>query len=284
MGAMSPLSAVAAKRAGPRVVISGGLVLMSGGLLALSTAGVHSPYPPLAVFVAVMGAGMGLVMAPASEIIMETVPAAQAGAGSAVNDTVREVGGALGIAVVGSVVAASYAHSLSGVLALHHAPAQITRTATGSIAAADGIAGHIGGTVGGELASAAHAAFTSAMSSGMKVAAAVALVGALACLRTLPRRASVLSIGSDRTRDAGPYRSRLDVQRPEQLGRRVGPIAVEESEEEVPLLDAPFLGRAWSIDDLRTALATEVRGGRRLARPAGAVPASCSTSTSTPTA
>ena len=68
-----------------------------------------------------MGAGMGLVMAPASTIIMETVPAAQAGAGSAVNDTVREVGGALGIAVVGSVVAARYAHSLSGVLALHHA-------------------------------------------------------------------------------------------------------------------------------------------------------------------
>jgi EmrB/QacA subfamily drug resistance transporter len=193
MGAMSPLSAVAAKRAGPRVVICGGLVLMSGGLLALSTVGVNSAYPPLAVFVAVMGAGMGLVMAPASAIIMETVPESQAGAGSAVNDTVREVGGALGIAVVGSVVAASYSRSLSGVLALHHVPAQVTRTATGSIAAADGVAGRIGGTAGGELSSAAHAAFTSAMSSGMKVAAAVALVGALACLRTLPRRPSAVT-------------------------------------------------------------------------------------------
>ena len=81
---------------------------MSVGLLALSTAGVATAYPPLASFVAVMGAGMGLVMAPASTIIMETVPADQAGAGSAVNDTVREVGGALGIAVVGSIVAAVY--------------------------------------------------------------------------------------------------------------------------------------------------------------------------------
>ena len=67
MGAMSPLSAIAAKRAGARAVISGGLVLMSVGLLALSTAGVRTAYPPLAVFVAVMGAGMGLVMAPASD-------------------------------------------------------------------------------------------------------------------------------------------------------------------------------------------------------------------------
>jgi EmrB/QacA subfamily drug resistance transporter len=196
MGAMSPLSAVAAKWAGPRVVIAGGLLLMSGGLLALSTASVNSPYPPLAVFVAVMGAGMGLVMAPASAIIMETVPAAQAGAGSAVNDTVREVGGALGIAVVGSVVAARYAHGLSSVLARHHAPAQVTREATGSIAAADGVASHIGGTAGGELASAAHSAFTSAMSSGMKVAAAVALLGAFACWRTLPRRVPAPALSS----------------------------------------------------------------------------------------
>jgi EmrB/QacA subfamily drug resistance transporter len=188
MGATAPLSAIAVKLAGQRVVITGGLVLMSGGLLLLSTAGVHSTYPPLAVFVAVMGAGMGLVMAPASEIIMSTVPADQAGAGSAVNDTVREVGGALGIAVVGSVVAAIYGHNLGGVLSAHHAPAAVAREATGSIAAADGVASHVGGPVGGQLASAAHAAFTTAMGAGMRVAAGVALAGALACLFTLPRR------------------------------------------------------------------------------------------------
>jgi MFS family permease len=190
MGATAPLSAIAVKAAGRRAVITGGLLLMSGGLLALSTAGVHSTYPPLALFVAVMGAGMGLVMAPASDAIMSTVPADQAGAGSAVNDTVREVGGALGIAVVGSVVAAIYGHNLGGVLATHHAPAQVAREATGSIAAADGIAAHVGGPVGGELASAAHAAFTTAMGAGMRVAAGVALAGALACFFTLPRRSA----------------------------------------------------------------------------------------------
>jgi EmrB/QacA subfamily drug resistance transporter len=188
MGAMSPLSAQLAKRVGPRVVISGGLVLMSAGLLALSTAGVATAYPPLAIFVAVMGAGMGLVMAPASTIIMETVPAEQSGAGSAVNDTVREVGGALGIAVVGSIVAATYRNRLGPVLSAHHAPSAVVHSATGSIAQADGIAKYVGGHLGGELASAAHLAFTTAMGTGMRVAAAVALVGAFACYVAVPSR------------------------------------------------------------------------------------------------
>jgi EmrB/QacA subfamily drug resistance transporter len=188
MGAMSPLSAELAKRLGPRVIISCGLVLMSGGLLALSTAGVHTAYPPLALFVAAMGAGMGLVMAPASTIIMETVPADQAGAGSAVNDTVREVGGALGIAVVGSVVAAIYSHRLGSVLTTHNAPSGVAHAATSSIAEADGIAKQVGGPIGNELASAAHVAFTTAMGAGMRVAAAVALAGAIACFAAIPRR------------------------------------------------------------------------------------------------
>jgi MFS transporter, DHA2 family, multidrug resistance protein len=131
---------------------------------------------------------MGLVMAPASTIIMETVPADQAGAGSAVNDTVREVGGALGIAVVGSIVAAVYRNHLGPVLSAHHAPSVVVHSATASIAQADGIAKHVGGTVGGELASAAHFAFTTAMSTGMRVAAAVAFVGAFACYVAIPRR------------------------------------------------------------------------------------------------
>lgn len=162
---------------------------MSAGLIALSTAGVHTTYPPLAVFVAVMGAGMGLVMAPASAIIMETVPADQAGAGSAVNDTVREVGGALGIAVVGSAVAVIYGHRLGGVLTTHGAPKSVVHAATSSVAEADGIAQHVGGTIGNELASAADTAFTTAMSGGMRLAAGVAIAGAIVCFVTLPRRA-----------------------------------------------------------------------------------------------
>src|SRR5208283_2734171 len=126
----------------------------------------------------------------------------QAGAGSAVNDTIREVGGALGVAVVGSITAAAYRNHLSGELASHHAPGLMVHVATGSIAAADAIGKAVGGLRGGEVVRAAHDSFTSAMALGMRVAAAVALVAAVATFAALPGRAKARA-ASLATRDTG---------------------------------------------------------------------------------
>jgi EmrB/QacA subfamily drug resistance transporter len=194
MGAVSPVSTVVAKRVGIRIVIPAGMALMGLGLLDLSTAGVHTTYPPLAMAVAIMGAGMGFVMAPASTTIMTAVPAHQAGAGSAVNDTVREVGGALGVAVVGSLAAATYRSRLGTTLTAHHAPAVVTKIATGSIAAANAVGARVGGVAGNELVAAAHQAFTTAMRSGMRVAAAVALAGAMASIILLRRHGAPVTV------------------------------------------------------------------------------------------
>jgi EmrB/QacA subfamily drug resistance transporter len=194
MGAVSPVSTVFAKRVGIRVVIPAGLALMGLGLLDLSTAGVHTTYPPLAIAVAIMGAGMGLVMAPASTTIMTAVPAHQAGAGSAVNDTIREVGGALGVAAVGSLAAAIYRSRLSVALSAHHAPAAVAKLATGSIAAANAVGVRVGGAAGNELVAAAHQAFTTAMRSGMRVAAGVALAGAAAGVILLRRHGAPAAV------------------------------------------------------------------------------------------
>jgi EmrB/QacA subfamily drug resistance transporter len=204
MGVVSPLSTVLTDRLGPKRVVPAGLVLMALGLLDLSRASVHSPYLGLGLAVAVMGAGMGLVMAPASTTIMATVPAHQAGVGSAVNDTIREVGGALGVAVVGSLTAALYRRQLSGVLATHHAPVGLVHLADGSIAAADAVGAHVGGGSGAALVVAAHSAYTSAMATGLQVAAAVALAGAVACYLTLPRRRGDAPVPA---LDAGPDRA-----------------------------------------------------------------------------
>jgi EmrB/QacA subfamily drug resistance transporter len=195
MGAVSPISTGLAKRLGIRIVIPAGMALMGLGLLDLSTAGVHTTYPPLALAVAIMGAGMGLVMAPASTTIMTAVPAHQAGAGSAVNDTIREVGGALGVAVVGSLSAAAYHSHLTTALAGHHAPAVVVKIATSSIAAADAVGSHVGGVAGSELVDAAHQAFTTAMSTGMRVAAAVALAGAVTSMVLLRRHGAPVGVG-----------------------------------------------------------------------------------------
>ncbi len=186
-GALSPLSPVLAKRLGNRAVVSAGLALMGLGLLDLSTAGVDTGYPALALAVAIMGAGMGLVMAPASSTIMTTVPAHQASAGSAVNDTIREVGGTLGVAIVGSLAAAAYRSRLSSTLAAHHAPGFVVHIATGSIAAADAVGKSIGGARGGEIVQAAHEAFTSAMALGMRVAGGIAIAGAVGAFAVIPR-------------------------------------------------------------------------------------------------
>jgi EmrB/QacA subfamily drug resistance transporter len=190
MAGMSPLSPVLAKRLGTRVIIPAGMALMGLGLLDLSTAGVHTAYPPIAIAIAIMGAGMGLVMAPASTTIMTTVPAHQAGAGSAINDTIREVGGALGVAIVGSLSAAVYRSRLGSTLAAAHAPGPVVHAATSSVAAADVIGRHLGGPQGSALVVGAHSAFVNSMATGVRVAAGVALVSAIAAVFALPRRSA----------------------------------------------------------------------------------------------
>lgn len=190
MGAVSPLSSAVAARLGVRVVAPVGLVAMAGGLLWLSDVSPATGYTHIAIALVLMGTGMALVMSPASESIMSALPQAQAGAGSAVNDTVREVGGALGVAVVGSLVSASYRSGL-GVTGL--APA-LARAARSSVAAADQVAA-AAGPAGARLAVAAHQAFTTAMSSGLEVAAAVAIVGAVVAALGLPARRSGTAAG-----------------------------------------------------------------------------------------
>ena len=189
MAAASPVSPLLAERFGTRVIMPGGMALMGLGLADLSTAGVHTAYPLIAVAVAIMGAGMGLVMAPASNTIMTTVPAHQAGAGSAINDTIREVGGALGVAIVGSLSAAVYQSRLGSALATAHVPGAVTHAATGSVAAADLTGARLGGAGGSELISAAHSAFVTSMALGIRVAAGVALASAIAAVFAFaPRR------------------------------------------------------------------------------------------------
>ena len=131
--ATAPLSSMLVARLGIRVVIPAGLTAMGGGLLMLTQVTPTTSYSFLAIGVAIMGAGMGLVMAPAGNSIMSVLPAEQYGAGSAINDTVQELGASLGIAVIGSVVASSFRHAeaASGL------PAMIVAASDPSIAQAD---------------------------------------------------------------------------------------------------------------------------------------------------
>lgn len=181
----APLSAVLAGRFGARVVIPAGLSLMGGGLLFVAlVAAPDTPYALLAVGVATMGAGLGLTLAPAGESILGSLPPERAGVGSAVNDTVQELGGTLGVAVIGSLVAALYRGGIDDA----GFPAAIGTPARSSVAAADAVAAQAG-PAGQRLVLLAHDAFTSAMTTGFLVAAAVAFAGAVLAAVCLPARA-----------------------------------------------------------------------------------------------
>src|SRR4051794_4210238 len=181
---ISPLTPILAARLGSRVVIPAGLALMGAGLLLASRAEVSTTYGYLALCVAVMGAGMGLVVATAGESIMTVLPAEQAGVGSAVNDTMQELGGSLGVAVIGSIVAAAYTNGVAdgGLPTALAAPASSSLQAAQATAAA-------AGPLGAQVQQVAAEAFTSAMTTGFTVAAIVALAGAVLGAIYLPARA-----------------------------------------------------------------------------------------------
>jgi hypothetical protein len=129
-----------------------------------------------------MGAGMGLAGAPATASIMASLPPERANVGSAVNDTSRELGGALGVAVVGSLMTSLYADGL---------PAGAPEAARDSLGAALG--------AGPALADAARTAFVEALSGASLVVAAAVAVGALVVWRHLPAGTQVQAVPSAAT-------------------------------------------------------------------------------------
>jgi MFS family permease len=161
----------------------------------------QSPLWLLLVVLSVQGTGMGAVMAPATESIMSVVPREKAGAGAAVNNSVRQVGGALGVAILGSVLAASYSAHLGP--AVDALPAQAREEASQSIvatlasieqveAAGDADAAR----AAADLVEPAREAFVSAMHVTAVFTALAAVVAAVVVLVWLPgrHRESVVSV------------------------------------------------------------------------------------------
>src|SRR2546426_1636619 len=125
----------------------------------------------------IRGAGMGLTRAPATDSIMGALPLARAGVGSAMNDTTRQVGGALGVAVLGSLLTAGYASSMGDFLRGHALPAASVGPVKSSVGAAMQLAAQLGGARGDALRAAAGRAFVNATHLSLYVGVGVALVG-----------------------------------------------------------------------------------------------------------
>ena len=109
-----------AAKFGSNNVVAAGLTLITLGMLIFTTVEVDTDYYVLALIFVLLGLGMGLTMAPSTTLVMDSVPSDKAGVGSATNDASREIGGALGIAIGGSVLNEYYQRSMSLPEGLEH--------------------------------------------------------------------------------------------------------------------------------------------------------------------
>jgi MFS family permease len=157
-------------------VCAGGLTLVAAGLATIAQAGVHTPYGLMAGGLVLLGVGMGAAMTPATSAITEALPPAQQGVGSALNDLSREVGGATGIAVIGSVLTSTYSSHVN----LTGLSTRVAAEVKSSYATAS--------RFGAEVSDRAHTAFVTAMHLALLTGATAALLAALATFVLLGRR------------------------------------------------------------------------------------------------
>jgi hypothetical protein len=189
MFVVAPASAKLVERLGTTLVVGTGMAVVSVGLLLTSRIDVADGYGTIATAMVVLAFGMALVMAPATEAIMGSLPPAKAGVGSAVNDTTREVGGALGVAVLGSVLSSTYGSRVAAALEGTALPVEVRAAVEGSLGGALAVAARIGGDAGATIAAVARDAFVDGMGVALLIAAVVALAGSIGVFALLPSRA-----------------------------------------------------------------------------------------------
>ena len=144
--AMMPMSTVApqiAQRIGSRTTMLIGLAVFAAGLVVLALqASVAGGYLSVLPGLVVMGLGMGMTMTPATAAITETLPPEKQGVASALNDTSREIGGAVGVALLGSILSSGYRSAIGP--ALEGLPRELAEPASEGIGAAFGVAQQAG--------------------------------------------------------------------------------------------------------------------------------------------
>ncbi|MET8833213.1 MFS transporter [Micromonospora sp. NPDC004540] len=181
---IGPLSSVAVRRYGPRAVCAAGLFSVAAALIGVALVRQQTPPWALLPMFALLGGGMAAVMPAASMSIMTAIPREKAGVSSAMNNTVRQLGSVLGVAVLGSVLASRYRAGVSDELAV--LPTAARHAAGESLDATLAAAAARGGDTDA-LVSAARTAFVDAMHLTALLAALLALAGAVVALRGLPR-------------------------------------------------------------------------------------------------
>ncbi len=189
-GIMSPLAIVLMHKFGSKAIVTLGLLVMGAGFVIAATIKVDTPYFGVVIIsMLTIAAGLGLATSPATESIMGALPPEQAGAGAAVNDTTREFGGTLGVAVVGSVFLSVYGSKVIEGYRSLGLPEQYESVVRESMGGGLAVAGQLPEGPAAQLAAFVQSAFIDGLSRGSLVSAGVVVIGALVALKFLPARA-----------------------------------------------------------------------------------------------
>ena len=185
LGALSATAVVSA--IGTKLTAGTGLGLITAGLLQIAAdSSVTADFPRILPGMLLMGLGAGLLMPTATDSVLGTLPHGDSGVGSATNSTAMQVGGALGVAVVGSILSSRFQGALAPALAGRHVPAVARQTIVGSLGGALTVAHLIGGSLGDVLAHLARTGFALGSHDALTAAAGVTAAGAVLVLVALP--------------------------------------------------------------------------------------------------
>jgi EmrB/QacA subfamily drug resistance transporter len=189
---VAPMAPRLVYRIGTKIVVGSGLVVASIGVLIVSMVPTSNGYPVLLFGIIVLAFGMGCVMAPATESIMGSLPREKAGVGSAMNDTTRQMGGALGVAVIGSLLAAIYRPGVQSTMSAAGIPQSLIDTAKESVGGAVFNAANTQG-ISSQTAAQIHQIavqqYVDGIHIAMKIGAAIVLLAAFVAFKWLPARA-----------------------------------------------------------------------------------------------
>ena len=188
LGVAALSSTILDRLVGTKVVVATGLLVVATGFWQLTTTTTSQGFGHALLGMLLLGLGAGLIIAPATASVMGTLSRTRAGIGSATNSTALQVGGALGVAVIGSVLTSRYEGTMTRTLSGHSVPPAAAHAILGSVGGALAVARIAGGTTGAALTHAARRAFVEGMDLALTVGAFVVAASVILVVIALPAR------------------------------------------------------------------------------------------------
>jgi hypothetical protein len=185
--ASAAVSRIVARLVGVKFTVAAGLAAIGAGLWqASAVSNPSATYGDVVPGLLLIGLGAGLLLSTATNSVIGSVPQGDSGIGSASNSVALQVGGALGVAVIGSVMLTRYQDDMNAALVGHQVPAAVNQIILGSLGGALTVASTVGGATGLLLSQAARSAFMSGVAVSLAVGAVVAFGGAVIVVAALP--------------------------------------------------------------------------------------------------